>query len=59
MQKCVLNKKKKERDSRMFVSRQFDYSKTSKNTFSVKEHLNKLENLGVIIGFGVSSLING
>ena len=42
----------------MFVSRQFDYLKTSKNTFYVKEHSNKLANLGVTVGFGVSSLIN-
>ena len=43
----------------MVVSRQSDYSKTSKNIFFVEEHSYKYANLGVTIGFSVSSLING
>ena len=43
----------------MVVSKYFDCSKISKNTFSVEEHVYKLANLGVTVRFGVSSSING
>ena len=47
------------RDLRIVVSRQFVYSKTSKDTFFVEEHLHKLANLGVTVGFVISPSING
>ena len=35
------------------MSKQLDYSKISKNTFSVEEHVYKYLNLGTTIGFDV------
>ena len=42
----------------MVVSRQFHYSKTSKNDLHRRRISQFLENLGITVGFGVSSLIN-
>ena len=43
----------------MVVSRQFDYSKTSKNNLQCQRISQFIVNLGVTIQFGISSLING
>ena len=40
------------------MSKQFDTLKHPRIVYSVEEHVYKEENLGVAIGFGVSSLIN-
>ena len=47
------------RDSRMLASRQFDYSKTSKNDLHRRRTSQFITNLGITVGFGDSSLING
>ena len=43
----------------MVVSRQFDYLKTSKNDLHSRRTSQFIANSGVIVGFGVSSLIKG
>ena len=43
----------------MAVSRQFDYSKISKNDLHRQRTSQYKANLGVTVEFGVSSLING
>ena len=43
----------------MVVSKQFDYSKTSKNALLYRRTSQFIENLGITIQSGVSSSING
>ena len=56
---CGPKKWLKARDSRILVSRQFDYSKNPKIIYKVEEHLNLYGKLGVTIGSSFNSSING
>ena len=41
------------------MSRQFDYSKVSKNDLNRRRTSQFIANLGITVGFGFNSLING
>ena len=56
-QKCVYNQLKAI-NSRMVVSRQFDYSKSSKKALQCRRRSQFIANLGVSVRSGVSSSIN-